>query len=100
MRRRSALLLRTRHRTLYRAVLAAAVTLSSPLLSACSRSMSGSSRMPTPRDAYEKTLQKSGADESALGRDWYAAGQRALSRAAPLHLPFRESIYIAPEQPD
>jgi murein DD-endopeptidase MepM/ murein hydrolase activator NlpD/SH3-like domain-containing protein len=69
------------------------------LLPACARGGAGGTRMPTPRATYEKSLRKSGLAESALGRDWSAAAERALTQATRVHLPFRESVYFSAEQP-
>jgi murein DD-endopeptidase MepM/ murein hydrolase activator NlpD/SH3-like domain-containing protein len=37
--------------------------------------------------------------ETALGRDWFAAGNDALTNATPVDLPLRETGYLAPDDP-
>ena len=53
----------------------------------------------TPYEAYQESLVEVGLAETALGRDWLAAGRRAFDGAAPVSLPFEEEGFIAPEEP-
>ncbi len=53
----------------------------------------------TPREAYAETLREAGALETALGRAWQAAGERALAEAARVEAPFREVGYLNPAEP-
>ncbi len=53
----------------------------------------------TPHEAYQESLEEVGLAETALGRDWLAAGRRAVDGAAPVSLPFEEEGFIAPEEP-
>ena len=53
----------------------------------------------TPYEAYQESLMEVGLAETALGRDWLAAGRRAVDGAAPVPLPFEEEGFIAPEEP-
>jgi murein DD-endopeptidase MepM/ murein hydrolase activator NlpD/SH3-like domain-containing protein len=53
----------------------------------------------TPYEAYQESLAEAGLDQTALGRDWIAAGRRAVDQAAPVSLPFVEEGFIAPEEP-
>ncbi len=53
----------------------------------------------TPYEAYLAALSEAGLDRTALGRDWVAAGHRAVEEAVPVTIPFQEEGFIAPEQP-
>jgi murein DD-endopeptidase MepM/ murein hydrolase activator NlpD/SH3-like domain-containing protein len=53
----------------------------------------------TPHEAYLAALTEAGLDRTALGRDWMAAGRRAVEEAASVGLPFQEEGFIAPEDP-
>ena len=44
----------------------------------------------TPYEAYQESLALAGLGETALGRDWLAAGRGAVDAAAPVSLPFEE----------
>src|SRR5690606_1331626 len=56
-------------------------------------------RGETPRETYEHALGAAGLMETALGRDWLAAAQRALAEPHPIRPPYREAGYLPPEQP-
>jgi murein DD-endopeptidase MepM/ murein hydrolase activator NlpD len=53
----------------------------------------------TPYEAYQESLAEAGLAETALARDWLAAGRRAVEGAAPVSLPFEEEGFIAAEEP-
>lgn len=53
----------------------------------------------TPHEAYQARLGDAGLAETALGRDWTAAGHDALDSPTTVTLPFQESGHIAPEVP-
>ena len=58
----------------------------------------------TPPDAqtraeYTGLSTEFGLTRSSLGRDWLAAGERALASPVPASLPFRETGYLPPESP-
>jgi murein DD-endopeptidase MepM/ murein hydrolase activator NlpD len=53
----------------------------------------------TPYEAYRESLTEAGLTETALGRDWVAAGSSAMDAAVPVTLPFQEEGYITPEAP-
>lgn len=53
----------------------------------------------TPYEAYQESLVRAGLAESALGRDWLAAGRSAVDAAAPVSLPFEEEGFITAEEP-
>ncbi len=60
------------------------------------------SRLTTPpslHEAYGQTLADAGLTETALGRDWLAAGARALLQPVPAGTPFQETGYFAPAVP-
>jgi murein DD-endopeptidase MepM/ murein hydrolase activator NlpD len=52
-----------------------------------------------PYEAYAETLRDAGLDQTALGRDWAAAGERALLDPVEAALPFSETGYLAPASP-
>jgi murein DD-endopeptidase MepM/ murein hydrolase activator NlpD len=58
----------------------------------------------TPPDAptrgeYAAALAEFGLGRSALGRDWIAAGERALAQPVDAATPFSETGYLAPTEP-
>ncbi len=53
----------------------------------------------TPREAYEAGLAEAGLAETALVRDWVAAGRRAVESAAAVAMPFQESGFVTAEAP-
>ncbi|OON70372.1 hypothetical protein B0919_04725 [Hymenobacter sp. CRA2] len=52
----------------------------------------------TPHEAYARKLRQSGLDETALGRDWLTAADRALRDSLVVTLPFRETGIFRAEQ--
>lgn len=53
----------------------------------------------TPYEAYQEALAEAGLAETALGRDWIAAGRTAFDTAVPVSLPFQEQGFITAEEP-
>lgn len=53
----------------------------------------------TPHESYAASLEQAGLDETALGRAWMEAGDRALRTALPVTPPFEEHGFLAPEEP-
>lgn len=53
----------------------------------------------TPRERYADGLGEAGLDSTVLGREWLAAGRRALEEPVGVELPFRETGYFPPERP-
>ena len=53
----------------------------------------------TPYEAYQAALTAAGLGETALARDWEAAGQRALTHPVAVTAPFEEEGHITPEEP-
>jgi len=53
----------------------------------------------TPYEAYQESLAEAGLEETALGRDWLAAGRTAFDSAVPVSLPFQEQGFITAEEP-
>lgn len=53
----------------------------------------------TPHEAYQASLAAAGLGETALARDWAAAGQRALTHPVAVTPPFEEKGHIIPEAP-
>ena len=54
----------------------------------------------TPHEAYQARLNVAGLGESALARDWEAAGRVALAAPLPVSLPYAEEGYISPDAPE
>ncbi len=54
---------------------------------------------PPAWESYANSLEEVGLAESALGREWLAAAERALSQAPSVETPYREAGYLAPEEP-
>ena len=54
----------------------------------------------TSYEAYHQSLSEVGLAETALGRDWLAAGLIAVENAAPVSLPFEEQGFLTAETPD
>lgn len=53
----------------------------------------------TPYETYQAALAAAGLGETALARDWEAAGRDALQSPVPVEPPFEEEGYITPEEP-
>ncbi len=53
----------------------------------------------SPRDRYAESIREAGLAGTALGRDWFAAGERALREPAAVETPYREEGYLSPERP-
>jgi murein DD-endopeptidase MepM/ murein hydrolase activator NlpD len=51
-------------------------------------------RLDSPREQYRASLEHFGLAETALGRDWVEAGDRALRAPLPVDLPHRETAYF------
>lgn len=54
----------------------------------------------TPHETYQAQLNVAGLGESALTRDWEAAGRLALAEPLPVSLPYAEEGYISPDAPE
>jgi murein DD-endopeptidase MepM/ murein hydrolase activator NlpD len=52
----------------------------------------------TPRERYEHVLRESGLDQTALGRDWFAAATAALGDPIQIESPYREESYLDPRE--
>lgn len=59
----------------------------------------GRLRATPPYESYLATLREAGLDQTALGRDWTAAGERALLDPVDATVPFSETGYLAPAAP-
>ncbi|HSM35732.1 MAG TPA: M23 family metallopeptidase [Longimicrobiales bacterium] len=51
-------------------------------------------RLESPREQYRASLEHFGLAETALGRDWVDAGDRALRAPIAIDLPHRETAYF------
>jgi murein DD-endopeptidase MepM/ murein hydrolase activator NlpD len=49
-------------------------------------------------DAYLHSLDQAGLAETALGRDWIAASEKALNSPIPISTPFEEVFYVDPAE--
>ena len=58
-------------------------------------------RATSPHERYAESLREAGLADAALGRDWLAAAERALTAPLPLvaPLPYREEGYFSPTEP-
>lgn len=52
----------------------------------------------TPHEAYLASLAEAGLAETALVKDWIAAGHASVAGSALVQLPFQEEGFIAPEE--
>ncbi|MDB5240985.1 MAG: peptidase [Spirosoma sp.] len=52
-------------------------------------------RSPSPHDQYGQSLKAAKLDQTALGADWLAAGERALHDSLKITVPYRESGYFS-----
>ena len=52
----------------------------------------------TPRQAYAVSLEDANLDQTALGQAWFDAGDRAMSRAVEVQVPFREIGFMDPKE--
>lgn len=55
--------------------------------------------LQTPHEAYLTALNEAGLAHTALAQDWSEQASQALASARDISLPFRETVFIAPEQP-
>jgi len=53
----------------------------------------------SPHEEYERSLTDAKLNRTALGRDWVAAGQRALRDSIKISVPYRESGYFSANRP-
>jgi peptidoglycan LD-endopeptidase LytH len=54
---------------------------------------------PSPHERYSESLRKANLGDTALGRDWIHAGQRALAHPLLVQLPLNETGYFPAETP-
>ena len=69
-------------------------------LSGCTREIILTGPLPSPEDheTYIRYLERAGLHETALGKDWLAASEKALEAPADIELPYREGIYFDPNK--
>lgn len=80
-----------------------AAVLAGLLLAGCGpvQSVREALREATPHEQYAASLRKADLDDTAVGRAWLAAGERAVREALPVDvLSFREVGYLSPTEPD
>lgn len=70
------------------------------VLGACSSPKRGLFARKSAHEQYSTQLSDAGLNETALGRLWFAAAEKALSRPLTVTLPYRETGYFAAERPD
>jgi peptidoglycan LD-endopeptidase LytH len=56
-------------------------------------------RPASPHEQYARAMRQAGLDDTALGLDWIAAGERALRAPVHVALPFSEIAYLSPAEP-
>lgn len=52
-------------------------------------------RSASPHEEYAQSLKTAKLDRTALGADWFAAGERALRDSIQITIPYRESGYFS-----
>jgi peptidoglycan LD-endopeptidase LytH len=55
-------------------------------------------RPQTPHERYAESLRGAGLQNTALGRDWFGAAERALQAPHPVSLPFREAGFFPADE--
>ncbi|MGV3539164.1 MAG: peptidoglycan DD-metalloendopeptidase family protein [Rufibacter sp.] len=70
-------------------------------LSGCSpqNTLRGVFKNQTPYEKYQASLKEAKLDQTALGQQWTAAGQKALQAPVAVKLPFKETGYFPAEKP-
>lgn len=70
------------------------------LLTACGKqqTLQGLFQKSTPHEAYARRLRQTGLDQTALGRDWLAAADKALRDSLVVTLPFQETGYFSADR--
>ncbi|HJR65935.1 MAG TPA: M23 family metallopeptidase [Gemmatimonadaceae bacterium] len=69
-------------------------------LTACDRARSlGDRGFRSPRDEYVQALEEADLHRTAVGRDWIAAGDAALSVATHVSAPHREAVHLPASEP-
>ncbi len=63
------------------------------------KTLRGIFQKQTPYERYAAQLQMAKLDHTALGQEWLAAGQRALTDSINVTLPFRETGYFPADKP-
>jgi murein DD-endopeptidase MepM/ murein hydrolase activator NlpD/SH3-like domain-containing protein len=68
---------------------------------ACSpqNTLRGVFKKQTPYERYHSSLKEANLDQTALGQQWVAAGERALRQPVPVTLPFKETGYFPADKP-
>lgn len=56
-------------------------------------------RKQTPHQKYEQSLKNAHLDETALGKEWIRASEKALRDSLVVSVPFRETGYFAADKP-
>jgi murein DD-endopeptidase MepM/ murein hydrolase activator NlpD/SH3-like domain-containing protein len=56
-------------------------------------------RPSSPHDQYGQSLKEAKLDQTALGADWVAAGERALQDSLTISIPYRERGYFSANKP-
>lgn len=69
-------------------------------LQACSSTGKGLFAGKTAHERYADKINNAGLQETALGRNWFAAANRSLSQPVSIQLPYRESGYFEANSPD
>jgi murein DD-endopeptidase MepM/ murein hydrolase activator NlpD len=71
------------------------------LVSACAPSATFRRILPPdfPHEEYAQSLRQAGLDQTALGREWLGAAERALRSPLSVTLPYRETGYFSPAEP-
>ncbi|WP_241739050.1 M23 family metallopeptidase [Pontibacter beigongshangensis] len=63
------------------------------------KTLRGVFKKETPYERYASSLRDANLDQTALGQEWLAAGNRALQDSITVTLPFKETGYFAAGKP-
>lgn len=69
------------------------------LLYSCSTSGPGIFSKQSLHEQYGKKITDAGLKETALGKQWFAAAEQALTNPAPIKVPYKEVGYFSADQP-
>lgn len=85
----------------FRALYSTFLFLSVIFISACGggQTLRGVLKKETPYEKYTSSIKSANLHETALGRSWIEAGEKALQDSLTVTLPFKETGYFAAEEP-
>lgn len=66
----------------------------------CTTSRTGLFGKQSLRDKYEEKLTSAGLKQTALGEQWFGAGEKSLIHPLTITLPYKETGFFAADKPD